>query len=213
MYCSVRLLVGATVRGLPRRWRRLEGMEPDTAVVVAAIAAGTSALAAIVTAVVAVRSLAGSRRDSRDRTRPVIVAQLKRAPLSPGTLDLVLSNYGATSAKDVQVRFDPPLPDPSNLSASDMRQWIGLRYARTFSQWPPGMTLSNVYRAGHDAVEPVTVTVSYQGQDGTRYRDSFELDPDALIKETQVSPSSTTPEEKRVVSALEAMARALDRRI
>ena len=187
-------------------------MEPETAAIVAAFAAGASALAAIVTAIVAVRSLVGTRRDSRDRTRPVIVAQLKRAPLSHGTLDLILSNYGSTSAEHVQVGFDPPLPDPSNLPPSDMRQWIALRYSKTFNQWPPGMTLSNVYRAGHDAVEAVTVSVRYQGQDGTQYRDDFELDPDALIKETQASPSSTTPAEKRVIGALEAMARALDQR-
>jgi len=58
-------------------------------------------MAAVVTAVIAVRSLAGTREDSRDRTRPVLTAELKRSPLTHGTIDLVLSNYGRTSARNV----------------------------------------------------------------------------------------------------------------
>ena len=187
-------------------------MDAQSAAALSTVAAGISAMAAVVTAVIAVRSLAGTREDSRDRTRPVLTAELKRSPLTHGTIDLVLSNYGRTSARNVRVAFDPPIPKPENLPESDMQHWIGLRYAKPLVQWPPSMTLSNVYRAGPDNVHPVTVTIRYEGQDRRKYEDGFYLDPDILMKETEATPSDSTPAEKRVAKALEVIARTFDRR-
>lgn len=74
------------------------------------------------------------------------------------------------------------------------------------------MTLSNVYGFGNDGADPVVVTIHYEGQDGTPYQDPFHLDPDVLMKEIQAGPAENTVPEKRVSKALEAIARALDRR-
>lgn len=80
----------------------------------AATFAGVSALGAVTTAVIAAWSLKGSRDDSRERSRPVIVAELQRNPLTHGAQSLIVRNYGASVAKDVSVKFDPALPDPDD---------------------------------------------------------------------------------------------------
>ena len=187
-------------------------MDASTAASLSAIAAGISTLAVIVTAVVAVYALRGSRQDSRERTRPVVVASLQREPLVHGTLNLVLRNYGASAARNLHVHFDPPLPDPSSLPDSDMRKWIAHRYARPVAIFPPATSLSNVYRAGYDDVAPLTVKVAYTSGEGRTYHDHFELNPDVLMKGSEATPGDSTPDAKRLVRAIEALVRATDRR-
>lgn len=185
-------------------------MSAGTGTMLSVIFAGLSALGAIITTLIAAWALRETRKDSRDRTRPVLIAQLRRAVLSHGTLDLVIANHGASSAHDVTVTFDPQIESAEALPDSDMRKWIAQRYSSAIPQWPPGMTYSNVYRAGHDAVAPTAVTIAYLGQDGTRYADRFNLDPEPLLKETQATPSNPTAD-KRLTKALEEIARSLDR--
>jgi hypothetical protein len=180
---------------------------------VAAVAASVSALAAIVTALIAAYSLLGSRQDSRDRTRPVIVARLRRESLADGSIVLQVKNFGATSARDVHVSFDPPTADPAALPEEDKWRWIGLRYAKPIPNWPPGMSLGNTVRFGHEAVDPFTVKVAYKALDGRRYHDHFYLDPQVHQKETHSQLSTDGQFEKKVTRALDVIARSMDREL
>jgi hypothetical protein len=76
-------------------------MTSETAATVSAVAAAVSTALTLVVVVVAVRSLAATRKDSRDRSRPVIVPELQRELLSHGTTNLLIRNLGASVAADV----------------------------------------------------------------------------------------------------------------
>ena len=136
---------------------------------VTAIGTAAMAIAVIVTAFYAGSTLKGAKNDSRERTRPIIAADLRREPLSHGAILLVLKNLGASVAKDVTVTFDRETPeDIGALPASDLWKWIFERYSKTITTWAPGWTISNVIRVGEDPLLPVAVTVAYAGPDGTK---------------------------------------------
>ena len=179
-----------------------------------AVATAASAGAIVWAGIVARRALRAAQEDSRSRTRPVMVAELRRAPLSPGTMNLVLQNLGASVARDVTVVLDPgPPPNVNTLPDSDIWKWIYQRYARPITTWAPRWRLSNVARAGHDKLEPFVVRISYRGPDDTPYADRYEFNPDHVLKETEAGPSQAVGDldwEKRKVRAMEAIATRLD---
>lgn len=180
-----------------------------------ATALGTAimAVAIIYTAVVAVRTFNASKDDSRARTRPVIVADLRRELLSHGAILLIVRNLGASVAKDVTVSFDPGPPDDLHkLPNSDLLKWIYERYATPITTWAPGWSLSNVIRSGQDQLSQITVTINYKGPDGTSYTDRFILHPDHILKETMSTPSKANDPitvEQQKVAALQAIVRTM----
>jgi hypothetical protein len=179
-----------------------------------AVATAASAGAIVWTGVVARRALRAAKEDSRSRTRPVMMAELRRAPLSHGTVNLLLDNLGASVASDVTVVLDPgPPPNLESLPDSDLWKWIHQRYARPITTWAPHLRMSNVVRAGHDKLEPFVVRINYLGPDGTPYADRYEFNPDHVLKETEAGPSQAAGDfdwEKRKVKALEALVARLD---
>lgn len=178
-------------------------------------AAGTLAMAVavIVTAVVAKGTLRAAREDSRARTRPVIVCELRRELLSQGTVLLVVRNLGASVATGVKISFDPPPPvDFEGQPDLDMFKWIYQRYASPVTTWAPGRTVSNVIRAGHDDLAPLTVNVEYRGPDGSSHRDRYRLEPDHVLKEASSGPSKTddlVKLEQQNLAALQALVRTI----
>jgi hypothetical protein len=179
------------------------------------LATATVAMAAavIVTAFIALRTLKATHQDSRARTRPVIVAELRRELLAHGTMLLVVKNLGASVARNVAVEFDPAPPaDVDSLLDSDMLKWLYQRYATPVSTWAPGWTLSNVVRVGQEPLAPMTVTVTYEGPDGSPYSDKYDLHPDHILKETSSAPSKTTDPvklEQHKLEALQALVRTM----
>lgn len=192
----------------PPRCASLPFMSIDSAVSISVIVTGAATIA---TAVVAMYALSGSRQDSRERTRPVLVASLKREPVGHGGINLILHNHGASAARDINVRFDPPLANADELPDSDMFRWIGLRYSRTIPLLAPGQTLSNVFRAGQDEIDAVTMKITYSSSEGRGYHDHFLLDPEVLLKETRSTPGDSNDRDLRLIKAVEAVVRAVDR--
>lgn len=180
---------------------------------VTALGTVVMAVAIVVTAFYAKGTLQAARDDSRERTRPVIIAEFRREILSKGTTLLVLKNLGASVARNVRVSFDPPPPkDVASLPDDDMMKWIWERYAGPIMTWAPGWSVSNVIRAGHETLNPLTVTATYEGPDGTGYTDRYDLHPDHILKETQSGPSNTDDPvklEQQKLSALHALVRTL----
>ncbi|MGF1652947.1 MAG: hypothetical protein ACFCUP_06470 [Actinomycetales bacterium] len=181
--------------------------------VITALGTAAMAIAIIITAAIARGTLRASRDDSRSRARPIIVAELRRELLSHGAILLVLKNLGLSVASEVSVTFDPGPPDDlSSLPNSYMMKWVYERYATPITTWAPGWTLSNVVRAGEDKLNPMTVHVSYKGPDNFKYRDSYYLHPDHILKETSSTPSKAddpTKLEQQKVAALQALVRAV----
>jgi hypothetical protein len=185
------------------------------AAVVTAAFTAAMAVAIIVTAIYAKRTLAAARDDSRARTRPALVAYLERELLSHGAVLLVIKNFGPSSATDVRVAFDPPAlasDDVAALPDSDMKKWLYQRFAESVPIWAPGWSTSNVIRSGQDSLQPFAVTLSYRGPDSTHYEDRFALYPDHILKETSSTPSKTDSPIKvgqQGVSALQALVRTI----
>lgn len=181
----------------------------------AATAIGTvaMAMAVIVTAFFAWGTLKGARDDSRARTRPIMIAELRREALSHGAILLVLKNRGASVANDVAVTFDHEAPpDVDSLPDSDLWKWVFQRYRKPVTTWAPGWTISNVIRVGEDELLNVRVKVAYTGPDETKYHDVFNLNPDHILKETSVTPSKEKDPikiEQQKVAALQALVRTV----
>lgn len=177
---------------------------------IAAAFAGLSAAAAVVTTVVAVRSLGVTAKDSRDRSRPVLVASLRNSTLGKGTQDLFIKNYGATAARGVTVLFDPPLDDTGDTSKNV--HWIGQRYNERIAVWPAGLVLRNVYRHPQEDPGRRTVVIAYQGLSRKdRFTDRFIIDPKVVSTETTSNPSFQENKQwKILLETLGAIARSLD---
>lgn len=183
--------------------------------VVTAVFTAAMAVAIVVTAVYAKRTLMATKDDSRARTRPVLVAYLEREILSHGVILLMIKNFGSSVAVDVQVAFDPPAPsieEVATLPDSDMAKWLYQRFEEAVPMWAPGWSTSNVVRAGQGPLEPFTVVLSYVGADGTPYVERFPLHPEHILKETTSTPSKTDNPIKlgqQGVAALQALVRAI----
>ncbi|MBN7388546.1 Uncharacterised protein [Mycobacteroides abscessus subsp. abscessus] len=169
-----------------------------------------AALATVAAAVVAIGTLVALRQDSADRTRPVMVAELKSAVLTKNA-ELLVRNTGQSVARDVVVEFDPPLPE-----GGDLTPFIRRRYSKPIPTFAPGMVMDNYYQ-GHDDSEPVpdecTITFCYRDSHGRRYTDSYPLTMATVRDQTGAYPSSKYEGamEKRLTEAVEALARNFGR--
>lgn len=186
----------------------------------ATVWAGVSALAAVVTTLVAIFSLNQIRKDSRDAIRPVVVAELRDEPLVTATATLVVRNVGRSVARDVVINFDPPLPEV-NSAQEGLVHPINRRYADPIPTLTPGMRLDNVWRFRGDADERhmavpadrVVATATYEDTRGRTYEDRYVLATDVFESGTYPEPGGTDQAAmgKRTAKALEAIARTLAR--
>lgn len=173
----------------------------------AALGGGATLIAAsagVAAAVVAIRTLKASKRDSQNRSRPMVGALLERDPHpSARTSDLVLRNYGQAVAYNVQVTFDPPLVDCDTDSGKpNLVVFLQNRYRNPIANLMPGVELRNIWYlavAGDDLVavtndlripDLVTMSIKYSdhpnfwAEDANRYVDTFVLDATVLRAET-----------------------------
>lgn len=173
------------------------------------------AVAIIVTAFYAKGTLTQAKTDSRNRTRPVLVASLHRELLAHGTIMLVIKNFGPSSATDVRISFDPPAPSTEEVETMPdgyIWKWVYQRFNEPVPVWAPGWSTANVIRTGGDSLDPFTVMASYLGPDGTGYEDQFQLNPAPILKETTATPSQATDQvvlAQQVVAALHALVRTV----
>ncbi|MFE5877793.1 hypothetical protein ACFQ6H_21230 [Rhodococcus sp. NPDC056506] len=190
-----------------------------------------AASAAVAAGVVAVNTLRASKRDSRDRSRPMVGALLEHDPHPTGrTTHLMVRNYGTTVAYNVEVTFDPKIEDTGTVSGQ--RSFVPFllnRYEKPIRTMMPGVELDNIwYVSGerdadnapqNDEPIPdlVTATISYSDRadfshkDTNRYVDVFTLD--MTIIKTSVFSTHTDDHlglHKRSAKALEKVAPALE---
>jgi hypothetical protein len=161
-----------------------------------------SAMAAVITATIAVITLIRTSSDSRSRSQPAVIAEIRRAPDADTSFDLVIRNAGPTIARDVQVTFDPPLELPDGQPEDHYAlQWIIKRYEKIIPMLAPGQELSNTWWFGAAVdgsiqnVEPtpdqVLVRIRYRGRKRRWRTDEFPLDMDAHTRGTTTTSSSS----------------------
>jgi hypothetical protein len=165
---------------------------------IAAGAACAAALAGWVAAINASRTLARQRRDSRERSRPMVAAELRDQPYASATQALVIRNLGPTIARNVRITFDPEIPDPVDPKQS-VTPFLKRRYAAPIPVLTPGMELDNIWFSGEPSssgwsnTEPMpdtcTVRIAYDAPDGTRYDDEFPIDVGVIRDRTYVTSS------------------------
>lgn len=193
---------------------------------ITAIATGVGALialgAAIAGALAGFRTLNQLRADSRERSRPMMSAELRKPPYVPGTQLLAIRNYGPSVARNVQVTFDPSIPDPTpEQTAQSATPFLKRRYTEPIPVVTPGMELTNVWFFGKQAQpggpwenfeptpETFTVSITYEGPDGTPYSDQFPLSVDLIREHTEVSHSSAPEHQlKSIATSLNRIAKS-----
>lgn len=173
-----------------------------------ALAAGVGAIAAAAASFLGVRTY-------RQRSRPMVAAELRDDPYIDAVQYLIVRNYGPSIARRVRVTFDPPIPDPADLSSSSMTPFLKRRYSREIAILTPGMELDNIYFSGNrqsdgwvnrePMPDQVTVRISYEDDHGHGYTDEFPLDVN-LIRDRTYAESSASPDGRRK-AMLEVMKR------
>lgn len=149
----------------------------------------------------------------------MVAAELRDVPYVEAIQALVVRNYGPSIAMNVQLTFDPPIPDTED--PSRVTPFLNMRYERPIPVMTPGMELDNIYWSGEPGsggewvnTEPtpaqVAVTITYESTEGDRYEDRFPLDTNLIRKRTYAT-SSTSPEAqaKEMVKALKGIQKAL----
>lgn len=177
-----------------------------------------ASLATVTAAVVGIWTLVSVRQDSRDRTRPVIIAELHPNVLSDVS-ELIVRNAGLSVAKNVSFTFDPPLPVLKGADAAGLlTPYLQRRYSRAIPTFGPGLTLVDVYQLSNEPFEPVpddfTLTIDYDDTHGRHYTDSYELSTMTLRDHTRATPSGDDDAtlKRRATRAVEAIARGVGRR-
>jgi hypothetical protein len=175
---------------------------------------GFSALAAIITGVIAARTLQSQKQDSRDRTRPVVIAALRPGPsFTHGYLYLEVKNRGLSVAREVRVTFEPDIEDelPRGKSTGVEGPYIARRYAEPIPVMAPGQGFINIYWAARleelgEVLTPpsVRVTVEYKDDRDRAYSDAFALEVESHKQETTANPRGSNDLPKRTAQAIEA---------
>lgn len=162
------------------------------------VGVGTLATA-VVASWVGVRTLRETAKGVRNSYRPLMVAELMPpdGPKLPAVLRV--ANDGNTVARDVEVTFSPPLPEP-NLKGYKNRVIDGVQVTKTlmetvhdmfdgrvFSSWTPGReiavdfwALPRDFTSDSNSAEGVPprqgLTVKYKDSGGYAYTDEYVLD-------------------------------------
>lgn len=184
------------------------------------------AIATVVAGTVAIVTLLALRSDSRERSRPVMSADLLPEVLTYGTSQLVVENIGLGVAKNVRVTFDPELPKYEGSEADGkITPYLQRRYSQVIPTIGPGRKLSNTYAYGsrdenmgfpnaENVPVDFTIRFDYLDSKGRSYSDQYSLTLQTLMNQTTSDPSSTSEAgmAKRTIRALEAIARGVGRK-
>lgn len=152
--------------------------------------------AAVASAIAAWWGIHRTAVDSRARSQPFMVVEFDFAPNSLETIQLLVRNTGLSPARNVEVTFDPPLPD----AAWGSHTWvIRHRYAEPIGSVGPSQVFRNSWWLNdysvkdderrletnvHGLPAEITVTVQYSGLGKKRITESYKLNVWHLQMET-----------------------------
>jgi hypothetical protein len=159
----------------------------------------------------------------------MVAAELRSAPHARGIQLLAIRNYGPSLARNVQVSFDPPIPDPTPEQMPSITPFLKRRYAEPIPVLTPGVELDNIWFSGvlntsgqWENAEPTPdrciVTIAYEDTSGNNsYVDAIPIDV-GLIRARTYATSPNQPDEQlkkaikhlgRIEGALLKIARSL----
>lgn len=175
-------------------------------------ATALAGIAAIVTAVVAVATLAKAWLDGEDRKRPYIIVEYQLPEYISNGMFLVVRNGGLTAARELTVTFDKPFEDSRDVS--DLKGYIARRYEKPIAALGPGQALTSVVLVSKDNPDESDVpaelraTVVYKSPWWRRkYSDTFQLQRTIYTQQTSLeSPRSLPGRLESVASALNSVA-------
>jgi len=168
-----------------------------------------------VTGLVAIWALMAAKNDSRERSRPVIVAEYRVPPYAYFALEFVVRNAGPSVARDIEVTFDPDLGTP--LPEQKIRQYMIDRYSAPLPFLGPGQELSNMVHVDQrdqtstDVPFEVTVKVRYRRSRWRWYEEEYLLKTAVYTSHTyQTSSDSPDGYLKAMRDALKKVAAQLE---
>lgn len=173
----------------------------------------------VLTAIIAIIALRSTAKDSRERSRPLVLAMFRLAEHSDHSFEFVVRNFGQSGAKDLRIEFDPPLT--TEMRTEQAVDHIAMRYERAIPLLPPTAELSNTWWSGKDrggvelvnrlgTPDEVVVSVSYRGSRWRRYRDSFTLHADTIkFTTSQVSSTSIPGRVSAISTSLSALVKVV----
>lgn len=117
-------------------------------------------------------------KDLREaQNRPFVVIDLDEGA-RPKIFDLVVKNIGATMARDVKFKFNPPAKSTMDVASLERLKM----FSEGISTLPPRKEIRTVFDTGparheSDLPDSYEVTVSYRGPSGDRrYEETMDLD-------------------------------------
>jgi hypothetical protein len=135
---------------------------------------------ALLAAIVAWRQLREARRLREAQAQPFVIVDVEPSVTSRRILNLVIRNTGQTLARDVTIRFDPPLRSTLDSEGFPPANFRAL--AKGIPALPPGreyqiMLDSTVSRSESNLPDSYTVTVKFHDRDGKKMDElTYELD-------------------------------------
>lgn len=178
-----------------------------------------TALATVALVLVGGITIISAAIDSRAKSRPYLVAELKVREYGSG-LGLSITNYGASAAKNVLVRLpesfdevDEDDPYDSNGTAVFMRM-LRKKYSNTLSIIGPGQSENNIWMQRAELIEAKepspkptdVITISYDkyGWLGKlmklRYSDTFRMNYDHRLQDTDSTNSRDIEQRLKVTN-------------
>lgn len=161
------------------------------------------ALAAVVTAIIAIFALRSTASDSRERSRPIVLAFFRKSPHNESAFDLVVHNYGTSAASDIDVEFDPPFT--AEQRNDHMVKALAQRYDKPVPLMPPGAEITNVWWAldfsapngsgsnRYPTPDEALVSITYTGNRRRRYEEKINLDTSWMKGDTSTVSSASRP--------------------
>lgn len=166
--------------------------DPNETIAQWTVVAGMSAA---ITSAIAIVTLLFAGRDSRERTRPVVLVEYRILPHASKSLQLVVRNAGVSIARDLKVSFDPPL---ERREEDDLiRTSIIDRYAAGIPALGPGQELTNIVsfyglpEDSGDLPKIVTAIVEYRNGRTRWYTDRFILAVEVYMHHTYETNSAS----------------------
>ncbi|POH56977.1 hypothetical protein [Arthrobacter glacialis] len=170
--------------------------------IINSVGASVGAVAAVSAAIFAGWGIRRTTNDNRARAQPVLVAEFGPSEFSSDTIRLIVKNMGATPARDIQVVFEPPIPE----GAKGSHAWVlHERYDKAIPTLAPGQQLGNSWWLSDFSLDDpssrnvrglpneVKVTFTYTGLDGVELSDFYNLNVRVALLEGNAVSSSSVP--------------------
>lgn len=151
------------------------------------VALGTWAtvLVAVVAGVVALQQVREARRTREEQAQPYVVVFMEPNEATPQIIDLVVRNFGNTAARDVTVRFSPPLQRsveggsvedvwffdrlPVLVPGQEWRTLWDFGPSRAATELPDRYDAVVKYTWSHGPLPPLTYTLDWTAYKGRRW--------------------------------------------